>query len=84
MKVAKELIGKLVKITWDDPQSEIRTTLKEFLEKPLAQFESYGIIRHIGKTYVILSSEKEVNGEVEDLTSLHKQLIKKVKVIDEM
>ena len=79
MRVTKSYLNKYVKITWLDPQTHLRITLKEFLKRPLAKFESIGVVRYISKDVVILSTEHEVINEdceiEEDLTAIPPSLI---------
>ncbi len=53
----KKYLNKYVIVKWQDPRTEIRTSLESFMEKPLADCESVGKVMVLNDTLMVLSAD---------------------------
>ena len=75
-RLYKKDIGKTFKVTWVDPETELRVKLEDFIKKGLGPVVTIGKLVYTGREMIVLEHER--CDDVGDYTKIHPSLVVKV------
>ena len=75
-RLLKRDVGKTYKVTWKDPETELRVRLEDFIKKGLGTVTTLGKLVYVSKDMIVLEHER--CDELGDFTKIHPSLVVKV------
>lgn len=76
IRLLKRDVGKTFKVTWVDPETELRVKLDDFIHKGLGTVVTLGKLVYVSKDMIVLEHER--CDDLGDFTKIHPSLVVKV------